>query len=100
MRHLAGRAWAEGVRSYGDALVTDLRTAGSDLLRGTGCDPEDANRMVRQAALAGVAEVRPPLRRELRRPPRTRITGTRRRARLARRARPEGRAAAAYPSAR
>ncbi|MER6596700.1 FUSC family protein, partial [Micromonospora purpureochromogenes] len=62
--NLAGRAWAEGVRSYGDALVTDLRTAASDLLRGTGCDPEDANRMVRQAALAGVAEVRPPLRRE------------------------------------
>ncbi|TWG27675.1 fusaric acid resistance family protein [Micromonospora palomenae] len=98
--HLAGRAWAEGVRSYGDALVTDLRTAASDLLRGTGCDPEDANRMVRQAALAGAAEIRPPLHREVRRPRRTRITGTRRRARLARRARPEGRAAASYPPAR
>ncbi|GAA4578229.1 hypothetical protein GCM10023176_53680 [Micromonospora coerulea] len=57
---LAGRAWAEGVRSFGDALITDLRTADSELLRATGCDPDDANRMVRRAAGAGQAAVRPP----------------------------------------
>ncbi|MBM0226540.1 MULTISPECIES: aromatic acid exporter family protein [Micromonospora] len=65
---LAGRAWAEGVRSYGDALITDLRTADSELLRATGCEPDDANRMVRQAAGRGQAEVRPPARGHLHRP--------------------------------
>ncbi|MGC5022003.1 FUSC family protein [Micromonospora sp. DT47] len=59
---LAGRAWAEGVRSFGDAVITDLRTADSELLRATGCEPDDANRMVRRAAGAGEASVRPPVR--------------------------------------
>ena len=59
---LAGRAWAEGVRSYGDALITDVRTADSELLRATGYEPDDANRMVRQAAGRGQAAVKPPVR--------------------------------------
>ncbi|WP_262281873.1 FUSC family protein [Micromonospora sp. MA102] len=62
---LAGRAWAQGVRSYGDGVVTDLRTADSEVLRATGCDPDDANRIVRTAAGAGEAELRPPLRAHL-----------------------------------
>ncbi|MCM0677828.1 FUSC family protein, partial [Micromonospora phytophila] len=79
---LTGRAWGEGVRSFGDALVTDLRTAASDLLRATGYEPDDANRMVRQAFTAGTAEVRPPVRRHLQRPARrTRTSAARRRAR-------------------
>ncbi|WP_446215086.1 FUSC family protein [Micromonospora sp. IBHARD004] len=65
---LAGRAWAEGVRSYGDAMVTDLRTGGSELLRATGYEPDDANRMVRQAAGRGQAAVRPLARVHLHRP--------------------------------
>ncbi|MFG2057613.1 aromatic acid exporter family protein [Micromonospora sp. NPDC048930] len=67
---LAGRAWAQGVRTYGDGMVTDLRTADSELIRATGCDPEDANRMVRRAAGAGEAELRPPARARMLRPPR------------------------------
>jgi uncharacterized membrane protein YgaE (UPF0421/DUF939 family) len=59
---LAGRAWAQGVRSYGDGVITDLRTADSEVLRAAGCDPDHANRMVRTAAGAGEAELRPPLR--------------------------------------
>ncbi|MGC1211605.1 MAG: FUSC family protein [Micromonospora sp.] len=67
---LAGRAWAEGVRSFGDGLVTDLRTADSELIRATGYDPEDANRMIRTAAGAGQAAVRPPVHAQMHRPPR------------------------------
>lgn len=65
---LAGRAWAEGVRSYGDALITDVRTADSELLRAIGYEPDDANRMVRQAAGRGQAAVKPPARVHLRTP--------------------------------
>ncbi|MFC0507724.1 FUSC family protein [Micromonospora costi] len=57
---LAGRAWAEGVDSFGDSLVTDLRSGASDLLRAIGHEPEEANRLVRTAAGAGQRAVRPP----------------------------------------
>ncbi|MET7967138.1 hypothetical protein [Micromonospora sp. NPDC005305] len=83
---LAGRAWAQGVRSFGDGVVTDLRTADSELLRATGCGPDDANRMVRTAAGAGEAETRPPPRAHLSRAvPHT--PRARRRTRMARRRR-------------
>ncbi|WNM38512.1 FUSC family protein [Micromonospora halotolerans] len=83
---LAGRAWARGVRSYGDGVVTDLRTADSEVLRATGCDPDDANRMVRTAAGAGEAELRPPLRARMARAV-PRDARARRRTRVARRRR-------------
>ncbi|SCE92726.1 FUSC family protein [Micromonospora mirobrigensis] len=65
---LAGQAWAAGVRPYGDGLIIDLRTADSELLRATGCDPDDANRMVRRAAGVGEASAHPPARARLDRP--------------------------------
>ncbi|WP_238161911.1 hypothetical protein [Micromonospora endolithica] len=43
-------------------MITDLRTAGSELLRATGCEPGQANAMVRRAAGAGEAALRPPVR--------------------------------------
>ncbi|MEV1329796.1 FUSC family protein [Micromonospora costi] len=57
---LAGRAWAEGVDSFGDSLITDLRSGASDLLRAIGHEPDEANRLVRSAAGAGQRAVRPP----------------------------------------
>lgn len=48
-----GRARALGVSEFGDAVVTQLRTAASDLLRATGCDPTSANEVVRSAMRAG-----------------------------------------------
>ncbi|MEU8166008.1 FUSC family protein [Micromonospora sp. NPDC049004] len=84
---LAGRASAVGVRSFGDALVTALRTAASDLLRAAGCDPDDANRIVRRAAGAGEAAISPPPRRHLHRARATRATRARRRANQAARRR-------------
>ncbi|MFI7660146.1 FUSC family protein [Micromonospora parva] len=89
---LAGRASVSGVRSFGESLVTGLRTAASDLLRAAGCEPEDANRIVRRAAGAGEAEIHPPVRRELHRARPTRAARARRRAHLAARSRNEGRA--------
>ncbi|MEV4117897.1 FUSC family protein [Micromonospora sp. NPDC049645] len=89
---LAGRAAVSGVRTFGESLVTGLRTASSDLLRATGCDPDQANRMVRRAAGAGEAAIHPPVRRQLHRARPTRATRARRRAHLAARARNEGRA--------
>ncbi|MFE9955627.1 aromatic acid exporter family protein [Micromonospora sp. NPDC005299] len=80
---LAGRAWAQGARSYGDGVITDLRTADSELLRATGCDPNEANRMVRTAAGAGEAELRPPLRARMPRAV-SRTPRARRRTRMAR----------------
>ncbi|MGS2616810.1 FUSC family protein [Micromonospora sp. LZ34] len=50
---LAGRARARGLNSYADGMVTQLRTAASDLLRSTGYEPETANRMAREAAQRG-----------------------------------------------
>ncbi|MEU5724166.1 FUSC family protein [Micromonospora sp. NPDC047738] len=82
---LAGRAWAQGVRSYGDGVITDLRTAASELLRATGCEPDDANRMVRTAAGAGEAELHPPIRARML-GPRRHTPRARRRLRLERRA--------------
>lgn len=82
---LAGRAAAKGVRSFGDAIVTGLRTASSDLLRAAGYDADDANRIVRRAAGAGGSAVSPPARRELRRARPTRAARARRRAHLANR---------------
>ncbi|MET8833190.1 FUSC family protein [Micromonospora sp. NPDC004540] len=47
---LAGQAYRSGVKPFSDAIVIQLRTLASDLLRATGCEPETANRMVREAA--------------------------------------------------
>ncbi|NYF57975.1 FUSC family protein [Micromonospora purpureochromogenes] len=46
---LVGQACRKGLKSYGSAMVVQLRTAASDLLRATGYEPETANRMVREA---------------------------------------------------
>ncbi|MFI7214148.1 FUSC family protein [Micromonospora maritima] len=64
---LAGRAWGEGVGAFGEAMISDLRTADSELLRATGCGAEEANGMVRRAAGAGEAQERPPARARMRR---------------------------------
>ncbi|MGC4768596.1 FUSC family protein [Micromonospora sp. DT44] len=93
---LAGRAAASGVRSFGDAIVTGLRTASSDLLRAAGYEPDDANRIVRRAAGAGESTIAPPARRELHRARPTRAARARRRAHLANRRRNDR----AGPSAR
>ncbi|MEW2444410.1 FUSC family protein [Micromonospora marina] len=53
----AGRARARGVDEFGSAVVTQLRTAASNLLRATGYDPASANREVRQAAQHGADSV-------------------------------------------
>ncbi|WP_406045668.1 FUSC family protein [Micromonospora sp. NBC_00898] len=53
----AGRARALGVSDFGDAVVTQLRTAASDLLRATGCDPTSANEEVRSAMRDGEESV-------------------------------------------
>lgn len=55
---LAGRASARGVGVFGESVVTDLRTAASDVLRATGFEPGDANTTVRRAAGVGLREVR------------------------------------------
>ncbi|PWR11448.1 hypothetical protein DKT68_05770 [Micromonospora acroterricola] len=89
---LAGRAAATGVRSFCDALVTGLRTASSDLLRATGCEPGDANRLVRRAAGAGEMAVHPPPRRHLHRARPTRAARARRRSHRAARNRDDDRA--------
>lgn len=46
---LVGQACRKGLKSYGSAMVIQLRTALSDLLRATGYEPDTANRMVREA---------------------------------------------------
>ncbi|NES37544.1 hypothetical protein G3554_15430 [Micromonospora sp. PPF5-17] len=46
---LVGQACRKGLKSYGQAVVIQLRTALSDLLRATGYEPDTANRMVREA---------------------------------------------------
>ncbi|MET8039432.1 FUSC family protein [Micromonospora sp. NPDC005215] len=89
---LAGRASASGVKSFGESLVTGLRTSASDLLRASGAEPDEANRIVRRAAGVGVAEVHPPVRRQLRRVRPTRAARVRRRAHLAARMRDDSRA--------
>ncbi|MGR6319890.1 FUSC family protein [Micromonospora soli] len=55
--HHAGRARALGVNDFGDAVVTQLRTAASDLLRATGCDPTSANEEIRTAMQDGEQSV-------------------------------------------
>ncbi|MGI5521301.1 FUSC family protein [Micromonospora sp. CA-259024] len=57
--HQAGRARARGVDEFGDAVVTQLRTAASDLLRAAGYDATAANDEVRKAAQAGEDSVHP-----------------------------------------
>ncbi|SIN31452.1 FUSC family protein [Micromonospora cremea] len=89
---LAGRATATGVRSFAAALITDLRTMCSDLLRATGSEPEDANRMVRKAAGVGEAAIHPPPRRRLYRARPARAARARRRSHLAARNRDKERA--------
>ncbi|MDG4781014.1 FUSC family protein [Micromonospora sp. WMMD961] len=53
----AGRARAQGVDEFGDAVVTQLRTAASDLLRAIGYDATSANDEVRKAVQDGEASV-------------------------------------------
>jgi uncharacterized membrane protein YgaE (UPF0421/DUF939 family) len=48
--HEASRAYAEGVGLSGGSVVAQLRTAANDLLRATGIDEDDANRLIHQAA--------------------------------------------------
>ncbi|MEU4555139.1 hypothetical protein EV382_1288 [Micromonospora violae] len=55
--HQAGRARGRGVDEFGDAVVTQLRTAASDLLRAAGCDATTANQLVREAAQHGEESV-------------------------------------------
>lgn len=47
--HDAGEAYAQGVGFSGSVVVAQVRTTSTDLLRATGIDYKDANRMVRQA---------------------------------------------------
>ncbi|RZU74395.1 uncharacterized membrane protein YgaE (UPF0421/DUF939 family) [Micromonospora kangleipakensis] len=49
---LVGKACRKGLRAYGSAMVIQLRTASSDLLRATGYETDTANRMVREAVNA------------------------------------------------
>ncbi|MFF4811103.1 aromatic acid exporter family protein [Micromonospora chersina] len=46
---LLGQACRKGLRPFGNAMVIQLRTASSDLLRATGYEADTANRMVREA---------------------------------------------------
>ncbi|MGY0002929.1 FUSC family protein [Micromonospora sp. I033] len=55
--YAAGRARKLGVDEFGEAVITQLRTAASDLLRATGCDATSANDQVRQAAQRGAESV-------------------------------------------
>ncbi|RAO24886.1 uncharacterized protein MED15_00644 [Micromonospora noduli] len=48
---LAGRAYRKGRKPFSDAMVIQLRTMASDLLRATGSEPETANRIVREASM-------------------------------------------------
>lgn len=63
-----GRAWGQGVRSDGEAMINDIRTAGSEVLRAAGCPTEESNELVRRATTAGEVETRPPARAHLYRP--------------------------------
>ncbi|SCG66130.1 FUSC family protein [Micromonospora inositola] len=49
---LVGKACRKGLRAYGSAMVIQLRTASSDLLRATGYETDTANRVVREAVNA------------------------------------------------
>ncbi|MFG2059279.1 aromatic acid exporter family protein [Micromonospora sp. NPDC048930] len=49
---LAGQAYHRGAKPFADAMVIQLRTLASDLLRATGYEPATANQMVREAATA------------------------------------------------
>lgn len=48
----AGEAYADGVGFSGSVVVAQIRTASTDLLRATGVEDEEANRMVRRAVRA------------------------------------------------
>jgi uncharacterized membrane protein YgaE (UPF0421/DUF939 family) len=45
----AGRAYADGVGFSGSVVVAQVRTTASDLLRATGIEKDEANRLVRRA---------------------------------------------------
>ncbi|MBX6355529.1 MAG: FUSC family protein [Micromonosporaceae bacterium] len=47
--HDAGEAYAEGLGFSGNVVVAQVRTAGTDLLRASGVEDDEANRMVRRA---------------------------------------------------
>ncbi|MFG1829349.1 FUSC family protein [Micromonospora chersina] len=63
-----GRAWGQGVRSVGEAMINDIRTAGSEVLRAAGHSTEESNELMRRATSAGEVEARPPARAHLYRP--------------------------------
>ncbi|MFI6066742.1 hypothetical protein ACIA47_15995 [Micromonospora sp. NPDC051227] len=46
----AGWATGAGLQNFGVTVATQARLAASDLLRATGCQVDEANRRVRQAA--------------------------------------------------
>jgi uncharacterized membrane protein YgaE (UPF0421/DUF939 family) len=54
----AGRAYAEGVSFSGSVVVAQVRTAASDLLKASGLDQGEANRLVRHAFAEGENAVR------------------------------------------
>jgi uncharacterized membrane protein YgaE (UPF0421/DUF939 family) len=54
----AGRAYAEGVGFSGSVVVAQVRTAASDLLKASGLDQGEANRLVRHAFSDGENAVR------------------------------------------
>ena len=47
--HAAGEAYVEGVGFSGSVVIAQVRTASTDLLRATGVEDSEANRMVRRA---------------------------------------------------
>jgi hypothetical protein len=52
----AGRAYAEGVGFSGSVVIAQVRTTGSDVLRATGIERLEANRLVRRAAGGNAGE--------------------------------------------
>ncbi|QLQ36640.2 FUSC family protein [Micromonospora robiginosa] len=57
-----GRAWGQGVRSIGESMINDVRTAGSEVLRAAGHPTAESNDLVRRATTAGEVQTRPPAR--------------------------------------
>ncbi|MBQ1016848.1 FUSC family protein [Micromonospora sp. D93] len=55
----AGQATATGLQNFGVTTATQIRVTASDLLRATGCPPDEANRQVRQTARHAEQSSRP-----------------------------------------
>ncbi|WBB77822.1 FUSC family protein [Micromonospora sp. WMMD882] len=56
----AGRARQHPLRPFGEAVLTQIRAAASDLVRATGVRPAEANRLVRREVLRAVHADRSP----------------------------------------